>query len=404
MFAAQRVGIQISEVYYQRVHGKKRSKASQISARDEWLAQRKSPLKVCYILSYYFPDYVRSQTLRMALKRLEDVVLFEAVNSLQGPLRYLQSLLKLLVIRLVHNPDWYILGFRGYEFYWLVRLLTLGKPLIIDHLMSPYDSLVNEKKHIKPGGGLDRLVYLYEKSLLQNADFILTDTLLHKDYFADLFSLNANKIFAVYVSSNEDLFVRQSESEPKKDAREEFIVFFYGSFLPLHGVDVILEAAGLLKRLPIHFCLIGGHKTDLTKFNFEVKRLKLENLTHREWVDYRHLPGYIASADLCLGGPFGDTGQSNRIVTGKSFQFLSMGKPTVVGKIPHDHGFIDKENCLLVAQGNATALAETIQWAYENQSLLPSIGMQGYELYQYKFSIDSLKKDLGEILVDSLNQ
>ena len=44
---------------------------------------------------------------------------------------------KLINIRIRHNPDYYILGFREHEIFWIVRLLTARKYLIFDSLISP---------------------------------------------------------------------------------------------------------------------------------------------------------------------------------------------------------------------------------------------------------------------------
>src|SRR6187551_642451 len=117
-------------------------------------------LSVCYILSYYIPDYVRTRTLVSALEKIDHIKLYQARNSSKGLIRYFQTLSQLIAIRIVHNPDFYVLGFRGYELFWVVRLLTLGKTLILDHMMSPYDSLMNEHKSVKKGGLIAKLIYL----------------------------------------------------------------------------------------------------------------------------------------------------------------------------------------------------------------------------------------------------
>ena len=124
------------------------------------------------------------------------------------------------------------------------------------------------------------------------------------------------------------------------------------------------------------------------------KGQKLNNVIHKKWVNYRQLPIIISESDLCLGGPFGNTGQAHRVITGKTFQFLAMGKPMVVGKIKHDYGFRDKENCLLVSQGNEKELADAILWCFENQKKLGEIGRNGLALYRTKFSIDHIKEAL----------
>jgi glycosyltransferase involved in cell wall biosynthesis len=220
--------------------------------------------------------------------------------------------------------------------------------------MSPYESLLNERKRIKKGGLIDKLVYIYEKLILCHSDVILTDTTLHKAYFSTLFQINPQKIHTIYVSTDEDLF-KLSVDKPKNE-RDFFEVFFYGSFQPLHGVDIILKAASMLKKIPIRFTLIGGNNKNLFNFYQMMKQLDLENITHKEWVDYERLPQLIRKSDLCLGGPFGNTEQGQRVITGKTFQFLAMGKPTVIGKLAQIYGFEDTENCLLLRQGDGKVL------------------------------------------------
>ena len=355
-------------------------------------------IKVCYILSYRCPNYIRTKTLTGALKRMDNVVLFEAVNTTKGICRYAQTLILLLWIRIKKNPDYYILGFRGYEIFWIVRFITFGKVLIFDHMMSPYDSLVNEKKIVRNGGLFDRLICFYEKSILRHTDIILTDTDLHKTYFASQFAVNAEKIHSIPVGTDEDMF-KPVPFISHGDKKDFFSVLFYGSFLPLHGIDIILAVAHLLRDKPISFTIIGGRGKALRDFNEMKKRLDLNNIIHKKWVPYEELPDVIQKADVCLGGPFGNTGQAHRVITGKTFQSLAMGKPVIVGKIEHDYGFRDKENCLLVSQGNKRNLAEAILWCSENQDKLPAIGNNGLELYRNNFSIDRIRKILQEILL-----
>lgn len=354
--------------------------------------------KVCYILSYRCPNYVRTKTLTGALKRMDNVVLLEAINTTKGIFRYIQTLSRLLAIRINQKPDFYILGFRGYEIFWIVRILTLGTPLIFDHMMSPYDSLLNEKKTFKKGGLVDKLIYLYEKSILRYSDIILTDTVIHSEFIAELFKEQREKIYAVHVGADEDLFKNVSFGNEVQKKRF-FDVFFYGTFLPLHGINVILKAAVMLKDMPIRFTLIGGNKKDLQAFYENEKGLKLKNIIHKEWVDYEKLPRMISDSDVCLGGPFGNTDQARRVITGKTFQFLAMGKPVIVGEIEHDYGFRDKENCLLVKQGNEKNLAEAILWCFENQDKLSAIGSNGLKQYGNNFSIVCIRKILQEILL-----
>ncbi len=361
-----------------------------------------NPISLCYILSYRAPDYVRTRVLLRVLHSTDGYSVYEAINSSPGFIRYFQTLIKLVLIRILKNPDQYLLGFRGYELFPIVRILTLGKRLIFDHMMSPYDSLLNERKKINRGSILERFVYLYEKKILQYADIILTDTVGHKRFIEDLFKVDTNKVFAVPVGTDENMFTNALTEQTSIEipAKKPFQVFFYGTFLPLHGIEIILKAAHILKDKPISFTIVGGKGMDLSIYHAMMRDLKLDNVKHREWIDYSQIPQYISNADICLGGPFGNTGQAKRVITGKSFQFLAMGRPTVIGNISDDYGFKDKINCILVEQGDEKALAEGILWGFENNEALKKIGENGYSLFQERFST----KEIKQILIQALSR
>ncbi len=350
---------------------------------------------VCYILSYYSPEYVRTTTLVAALLKIDGLRLFQARNTAKGIIRYAQTFCKLIKIRLLYNPDYYILGFRGYEIFWLVRVIAMRKVLIYDHMMSPYDSLLNEKKKISPGGFFDFLVYTYEKWLLHHANIVLTDTSSHKAYFSRLFHLPLEKIHVIPVGTDEKLF--NPASCPSALPSKKFKVLFYGSFLPLHGVDIILQAALILKEKPIHFLLIGGNRVDLTDFHKTIAHCQLHNVSHQDWINFIELPGLIKNTTIGLGGPFGKTGQGRRVITGKTFQFMAMGRPVIIGETDEQAGFIDKNNCLIVPQGNAEALAQAIDWACNHRNELGGIGEKGRQLYLEKFSIDNIKNQMSTL-------
>jgi glycosyltransferase involved in cell wall biosynthesis len=108
----------------------------------------------------------------------------------------------------------------------------------------------------------------------------------------------------------------------------------------------------------------------------------------------------IPEADLCLGGPFGNTEQARRVITGKTSQCLALGKPTIIGKIDEDIGFVDKQNCLLVPQGNPQALAQAIQWAFDKRHQLSKIGEQGRSIYSERLSVNVIRQLLSQALSD----
>jgi glycosyltransferase involved in cell wall biosynthesis len=256
-------------------------------------------------------------------------------------------------------------------------------------MMSPFAAMKEEEKLGKLGKLLSPVAYAFEKAILTFSDRILTDTALHRQFFIDVFDIVPEKIVPVYVGTDENIF-----STPKKTItclKEGLDVFFYSTRLPLHGVDFIFEAARRLQKEPIRFTIVG-----VARKNHYIS--KTSTLVQIDWVEFEKLPEYIERADICLGGPFGNTKQAERVITGKTFQFLAMGKPVVIGKINEEVGFIDKRNCLFVEQGNPDSLTKALLWALQNKHQLPAIGENGLELFRHHFSTPVIASRISEVL------
>jgi len=341
-------------------------------------------LHIGYVLCYRDPHYIRSLSLLRALEACPNVKVVVARNTSRGLWRYIETWRALRRAHATHAPDIYILGFRGHEIFLPVSWMIRGVPLIVDALMSPYAALREERKAGLFGKIVAPLVYWFERSILQRADLVLTDTRLHVDFYARTFALSQAKVCALPVGAIEP--EHNKEVQAASDT-SSFSVLFYGSFLPLHGIEVILEAAALLKNLPIRFDFIGGGLKQTKHFYRRCRQLNLTNYTHRQWVPFEQiLQDEIPQADLCLGGPFGGTPQARRVITGKTSQCLALGKATVIGRIDEDYGFADRINCLLVEQADAHALATVLRWAYENRKQLVEIGAYGHALYDARLS------------------
>ena len=348
--------------------------------------------KVAVITCYKDPDYVRSRSLRAALKRLDKVELIDIKNSRTGFMRYIEVPLKTLWIRLVRRPDVYILAFRGYEILPVTRLITIGKQLYFDEFINLIEWVVYEHKKLKEGSFLHRLLFIMYRFMLLRVQKILTDTSQHADYSSKLMKIPRKRFVAIPVGTDETLFRPQKYTAQLPDTLE---VFYYGSMLPLHGVEYVYEAALILKDEAVHFTLIGG--------NQKIEEQIIEcinqgaNITYIKRVAFEELPKYVKKSDVCLAGPFGKTVQASMVITGKAYQFLACERLTVVGNIG-ENLFRDKENCLLVERGDTGELVDAIKWAKNNPKKLKKIAHAGRRLYEENLSVDRVAEDLATIL------
>jgi glycosyltransferase involved in cell wall biosynthesis len=370
--------------------------------------------KICIATCYRQPDYLRAATLRQGLKdcrKFSEVIVVK--NNHTNFLRYFEIFYKLWKVRFTKNPDFYLVTFRGYEILPLVLLLGLNKKVIYDELVNPVEWFVYEHKYLtgflSPLGSSLRIVF---RLMMKKCDVILADTKSHAEYSAKLMSLAPEKYYTIPVGADELMFkpnrlgvtLRHSRptgetgvETPRRDVSDNFRIFYYSSMLPLHGIKYVLEATLLLEKYTdIEFHIVGG-KSRLAE---TVKEYQTQgaNIVYKKWVDYDKIPDLIHSSNICLGGPFGDTTQSQFVITGKTYQFLASGKPVIIGKNQESSIFKDKENVLIVDQANSKQLAETILWAHDNPDKLEKIAEQGRKLYEKEFSSGRVAEYLRNIV------
>jgi glycosyltransferase involved in cell wall biosynthesis len=353
--------------------------------------------KICLITCYSQPDYVRARTLRASLSAIHDVELIVVKNTHTNILRYPETLWRTLVVRATLHPDIYFQTFRAYESFPFFRLITAGKPFIFDEFINPIEHVAYENHIINPNGLVAKIAWFGYKAWLWTVDLITTDTPSHAKYSAQLMKIPLSKYFPLIVSTDEETFAPQIQT--KKLPNDTFTVFYYGLFMtPLQGLDTILEAMRLLKGENIKLVLIGGKER--TKDIVKTAQDKGANVEYKYRVQYDELASYMADADLCLGGPFGGTLQAQFVIGGKTYQFLNMGRPVVIGRNHESHIWKDKENALIIDQASPRQLADAIEWARKHPSELQHIAKAGKQLYDKELSNTVLTEQLRRLLVD----
>lgn len=359
-------------------------------------------MKIAVITCYKDPDYVRARTLRAALERLPGIETIVIKNSQRGLGRYAEVLRQIWRVKREERPDAYLLTFRGYEMLPFLLLLSGKTPVIFDEFINLTEWMVDEHKKMKAGSWPAKLLNQWYARQLKKCRLILADTAAHAASSARRSGLPLEKYLALPVGTDETLFqplphISNKIYEGRGTTGQLFQVFYYGSMLPLHGLEVVLAAAKQLKaRADIHFLLVGGGATAAK--NIAQAQAGGAQINYQAWINFNDLPTAIAESSLCLAGPFGNTVQSQLVITGKAYQFLACGAPIVIGKNRASGEFQNRKNALVVPQGDAEALAAAILWAADHDAELNAIAQSGQELFRQQFSLNALAKTLAPAL------
>ncbi len=271
-------------------------------------------------------------------------------------------------------------------------------PLLFDPLISAYDKQVFERNKIREGGARANRLLRWERGLFQRADILLADTREHARFFVETLGAAPGRVHVVFVGAEESLF--HPGSVPGKPPGAILEALFYGSFIPLQGAPVIVEAARRYRGPPLRWTLIG----DGPELAVCQKAARdLPNVCFEPWMDYARLPERIRSADILLG-VFGKTQKAGRVIPNKVFQALACGRPVVTRRAnayPETLQAGDHNGLLWVPGGDAMAIAGTVAELATHPERLPVLGRQARGTFDAYFSEASQKAALAGILNSS---
>jgi glycosyltransferase involved in cell wall biosynthesis len=354
-----------------------------------------SPRSIC-LFGHHEKDYPRNRSLSKALEVLGYRVL--EVHS-QAPFPWRHFILGAGYLRIYSSVKWVIVTEGGHRLVPFLKILTLltGRRILFDPFLSRYNTRIEDRKLYSPFG-LQALICLWQDwSSTQAADALLFDTHEHQDYFYKKYRLN--KPFQIVpVGVDESIFATdETPFVSRKHSADELQVLFYGSFIPLQGIEYIVAAAALLRGEKIRFTLIGKGQTYSIIRN-QATELGLKNLDFVEPVPEAGLVPYLSRADICLG-IFGATLKAANVVPNKVVQATACSKAVITRDSPAMRRyFTNGMNAMLIAPASATELAEAILYLRDNLNLRIAMGQEALVTFKRQFSVDAIVKALAETL------
>jgi len=374
---------------------------------------RPVPLKILYFGIYSRGiEYPRNNNLIRSL-RLNGVDVVEAhfelagsfqrrMDILKDPLEFVRFFIGLiasfiaLTWKFMMSPSVgaVIVGHPGYfhiHLAWLLRFLFQRRAVLVYDVFIPlYEALVEDRYLVKTSSFFARLLCRFERSCYRYADLCLIDTEEHCRYLIEEYGLSPERVVRIFVGST----IYQQFESFRVSSSGTFRVLFVGTYIPLHGVDVILEAARYLAGAPdIRFSLVGSGQLR-EKMESMARKLGLSNVVFQDWIPTEDLGTFIRSFDLSLG-IFGITPKTARVIPSKIYDICAAGVPFITADTPairevFHHG----ENAYLIPAGNPEALVEAIRYLKSNPDLRKNIAEGARQIGKGMFSFKEIGNDL----------
>lgn len=352
-------------------------------------------MRILFITGREF-SYQRNDVLRRAFSRLGEV---EELGVMDRPKSIFLNSIKLsisAVSKLLKNRyDLVFVGFYGQLLMYPVNLFSRN-PVLFDAFVSTFDTLSSDRKIISPRSPVSRILISLDKNACKRASQVLLDTQAHADYFTDLYKITPSKITVIPVGCNEDIFYPRSNLSTNSITR----VLYYSSYLPLHGVGTVVQAANELQDRPVEFVLIGEGQSYQETRNLAVE-LGLQNVKFINSIPLEDLASKIAEADICLGGHFGKSEKAARVIPGKVYQMLAMEKAVIASNRGANLDLMQHEDsAYLCRPDDPKDLAQAILRLHKDPDLRRKIAKGGREAFEAQASEKVITESLKSIIED----
>jgi glycosyltransferase involved in cell wall biosynthesis len=243
---------------------------------------------------------------------------------------------------------------------WAAKLFN--KKLIVEMYISLYDTLVRDRKYLEDESKEAKICRQKDILALTKSDYIIHTSSQELNYWKKFLGINIeqNKVFIAPICSVSSLVLKRSFMQDGI-----LKICWWGSFIPLHGLDNILQAMKILQQREVKFTcnLFGVDNHSFPQYAEKVQLAQLEpNVVLRKDLSFvdGSLPQYLVdNCDLALG-IFGNTDKALNAVPNKLIEALSMGIPTLTMNSPALKEFFNPETDLWSCEPAPEAIAESI--------------------------------------------
>lgn len=261
--------------------------------------------------------------------------------------------------------------------------------------------------------GCNTIIHYHNKGVEQYQNRII-DNLLYKLFFKNLkVIILAETLYndiKKYVKKNSTFICQNGISENKgliiDEKRNNKVVqlLFLSNLLESKGVIVLLDACKLLKDKGYIFkCIfVGGESKSINseRFNYELKIRNLENFVEyhgKKFGSDKDL--YFRNSDIFIFPTYYET---FGLVNIEAMEYKLPVISTNEGGIPDI--VIDGETGFIVEKKNPIHLAEKIEILLKDEKLRNTMGLNGYNRFKSKFTIQHFENNLCEIFNSCINQ
>lgn len=253
-----------------------------------------------------------------------------------------------------HTPRCVVVPYPGHHLVAAVSKVSKAMsraPVVLDLFLSAYDTVVEDRRLCRPGSIGAWAMRELDVLACSSADLVLVDTPENAAYVATLTGLPAERFAWLPLSDP-----HAGEGALPRSPASGLRVLFFGTGVPLHGLDVLVDAVAAAPG--VRLTIVGGTAGDRAG---AVRALGDRVDVLSEFVDRRRLRELMARCDV-VAGVFGAGGKAQRVVPWKVVIALAAGRPVITADTPAACGWLEGSDAVwLSPAGDAVALAAKLR-------------------------------------------
>ncbi|HUP64023.1 MAG TPA: glycosyltransferase [Thermoanaerobaculia bacterium] len=286
-----------------------------------------------------------------------------------------------------------------------IALRIQRKPVIVDYYVSLYDTLVNDRRTVAPGSFIAWFLMMNDRRLILTATSLIFLNRSERDFYLKVAGVpqRSARIELLPLSTSAKMRARLPF------ARREHAVLtlcWWGTFIPLHGLEKILEAMSLLKRqaAPVRLFVFGTSAEASLPFEHLASEKDLLDLVSfdntKRFVD-GSLENFLARHCDVGFGTFGDSDKARTVLVNKVVEASAMGIPVVSQRTEAMREiFRETIDCFYV-EATADSLADCIMNLVRTPHRILEVGERAHGIYERHFNDESFRQRFGDLVTEA---
>lgn len=285
--------------------------------------------------------------------------------------------------------------------YELLIAFIFRKKIVVDFYVSIREKVVLDEGWFKEGGLLDKLSIILERFYFDVAKRVIFLDEHEKIRYCKGMDRNPNlnKCIVIPLCIEENFHITTSR-------KNGFNVCWWGSYLPLHGLDTILEAAAIVNNndYDVNWYFFGNSDEKAIPYIEKAASLGIkEKCVFENTFTMKNgkLKEFLMENCTLALGNFGTSVKARNVMVNKVLDACAMKCPVISGNSTPYYEFFDGEKDLFLCEPTAEALAKQIEFAYDiPEDELKEHVECAYKVYLEYFSVEKFSKAFTDILED----